>query len=74
MGWVKREPMIKYHQSEGILDKLLKIRGIKEKNNFLNPVDKVLHSSKMLKNIDIAAEAIIKSLDNDAKICVSGDV
>lgn len=73
MKWVQRKPKIKYTQSNNIIQKLAKIRGISDVEGFLNPSNEHLHSPYLLKNIETVSNRIIKAIGKNEKIVVSAD-
>jgi single-stranded-DNA-specific exonuclease len=73
MSWVKRNPKIKYSNKDDIVTKLLKIRGIEDRENFLNPKISSLHSPYLLKNIEYVKDRIIEAIKNGSKIAISLD-
>lgn len=73
MNWKKREPILKPRGRDGIIEKLARIRGIDDIQEFLYPQEDSLHSPKFLKNIDTATKKIVDALMTGKKICLSGD-
>jgi single-stranded-DNA-specific exonuclease len=69
----KRKSIIKYLESDSIVDKLLKIRGISDKQRFLFPSSKEMHSPHLLTNIKVVAEKIIDAVKKGKRIAVSCD-
>lgn len=57
-----------------MINKLLKIRGVKDKNSFLNPNSNVLNDPYKLKNIEKVAQRVIQAIQNNEKIAISNDV
>ncbi|MET3209670.1 UNVERIFIED_CONTAM: single-stranded-DNA-specific exonuclease [Paenibacillus sp. PvR008] len=55
-------------------EKLAKINGIEDFNQFLNPSPSHTHSPYLLKNIDAMANRIIKAIKNHEKIIIYADV
>jgi single-stranded-DNA-specific exonuclease len=73
MKWIQREPVIKPHKSDTIVEKITKARGIKNIQSFLNPSEKELINPKLLDNISIASAMIIEAIESGKRICVSAD-
>lgn len=74
MNWVKREPIIPYDENDTIIEKLAKIRGITDIEEYLNPSADCLHSPYLLTNIEPACERIVKAINDNEKICISLDI
>jgi single-stranded-DNA-specific exonuclease len=74
MKWVKRIPEIEYKKNDNILSKLLKIRGIKNQKEFLNPSRDNLYSPYLLANIELVASKIIEAVKGNKKIGLSCDI
>src|SRR5574344_275900 len=68
------EPIIKYDKNDSITDKILKIRGIQNKDEFINPSKHNLNSFWELSNMDIASRRIIKAIQNNERIAIHGDI
>lgn len=73
MKWEQRTPLIPYAKKDDILTKLMKIRGIENIKEFLNPPATVLNDPYILNNIEDAAIVIIKAITSGKKICISAD-
>lgn len=71
MKWQQRNTT-KFDQDD-ILGSLLKARGIKNSDEFLNPTSKVLHNPMLLGNIGEACERILKAIKNGERIAISAD-
>jgi single-stranded-DNA-specific exonuclease len=71
--WVQREPIIKPKKNDNIVTKLLKIRGISNTKEFLNPTIKSVNSPYLLANIEEAASKIVDAIKNKKQICISAD-
>lgn len=69
-----KEPKIKYNKNDNIIDKILKIRGIKNKEEFLFPSKDVLHSYWELSNIRKAIQTITYAIQNNFNIGIYGDI
>ena len=57
-----------------MLEKLAKINGIEDIDEFLNPDESMIHSPYLLKNIDELVTRIIKAIKKKEKIIVYADV
>jgi len=75
MAWKKRSPQIAYLESDHVITKLAKIRGIKstELDRYMNPTSKELHSPFLMKNIEIASERIVEAIRKNQRIAISND-
>lgn len=73
MKWKIRSPKLKVSKKDDIVTKLLKIRGVKDTEEFLNPTSKVLHDPYLLGNVVEVSERILKAIKNREKICISAD-
>lgn len=73
MKWVQRKPKQNITQGDSVLEKISKVRGIKDVNRFLNPTVDELLDPYLLKNIETASNKIITSIKNNDKIVVSYD-
>lgn len=68
------KPKIQYNKNDSIVDKILKIRGIDNKEEFINPTRNNLNSCWELSNMDKASERIIKAIQNKERIAIHGDI
>jgi len=59
-NWKVLEPKEKYNEYDSMTDKILKIRGIKDKEKFLKPSDDDINSPWKLSNMELAVEKIRK--------------
>lgn len=73
-NWQLINPIEKYDDSDSITTKILKIRGIKDKEKFLNPRESDLNSPWKLSNMNPAVDKIIYAIKNNLKIGIYGDV
>ncbi|PGO60613.1 single-stranded-DNA-specific exonuclease RecJ [Priestia megaterium] len=73
MKWVARKPKTKPTSAESVVEKIAKIRGIKDTTEFLNPTREVLHSPYLLKNIEDASNRIIRAIAGKERIVISYD-
>ncbi len=74
MKWrFKSEEQPREHDPDGIIDYLLNIRGISQKDSFLKPVPEYFHSPFQLKNVKEASTRIIAAIENGEKIMIYGD-
>lgn len=71
--WIQRKTKVAIKKRDEIEDKIAKMRGIKDLDEFLNPSADVLHDPYLMKNIDEASNRIILALSKQQKICVSFD-
>jgi single-stranded-DNA-specific exonuclease len=73
-NWKIIEPKIKYDKYDTITDKILKIRGIKNKEKFINPSDDDINNPFLLSNMSEAVEKIINAINNNLKIGIYSDI
>ncbi|AGI11738.1 RecJ-like ssDNA exonuclease [Bacillus phage vB_BanS-Tsamsa] len=71
--WIQRKAKVAIKKRDEVEDKIAKIRGIKDLDEFLNPSADVLHDPYLMKNIDEASNRIILALSQQKNICVSFD-
>jgi single-stranded-DNA-specific exonuclease len=74
MKWIQRQAKKKFNDDDLIIDKLAKIRGIYNLNEWINPPKKFVHSPYTLDNIDEAVQKIIHAVGNKLKIVVVADI
>jgi single-stranded-DNA-specific exonuclease len=72
--WRQREPTIPYRPFDDVLEKLGKINGIENVEEFLNPGPECLHDPYTLLNIEQASNTILSAIQKGHKIGVSIDV
>lgn len=72
--WVQRKPLLKYKEDDLLIEKVAKIRGISNIDDWLNPPKKYVHSPYLLDNIEEAVNRIIKAIHKGEKIQIFGDV
>lgn len=73
ISWKLKQPKIPYDEHDSIYEKLAKINGIGDIDEFLNPSEKHTHNPYLLKNIEVLVERIIKAIKNNEKIFIFGD-
>lgn len=73
MKWIQRKSQARITQDDSPLEKIAKIRGIKDFNRFLSPTKDELLDPYLMKNIEDASNRIIKAIASDEKIVVSYD-
>ncbi|MCY8549407.1 DHH family phosphoesterase [Bacillus haynesii] len=73
MNWIQRKPIRKPNNDDSTLERIAKIRGIKDYQKFLNPTEEELHDPYSMKNIQDASNRIIKAIDKNERIIVSYD-
>ncbi|QIW89774.1 RecJ-type single-stranded DNA-specific exonuclease [Bacillus phage Izhevsk] len=71
--WIQRKSKVAIKKRDEVEDKIAKMRGIKDLDEFLNPSADVLHDPYLMKNIDEASNRIILALSEQKNICVSFD-
>jgi single-stranded-DNA-specific exonuclease len=73
MKWLARTPKINPRERDSVIDKIAKIRGIKDVNRFLHPSKDELFDPYLIKNIEQASNRIIKAMKTNERIVVSYD-
>jgi single-stranded-DNA-specific exonuclease len=73
MKWLARTPKINPRERDSVIDKIAKIRGIKDVNRFLHPSKDELFDPYLIKNIEEASNRIIKAMKTNERIVVSYD-
>ena len=75
MNWIKRTPKLEISKNDGIIEKIAKIRGIKDEDidSFLNPTEDELFSPSELLNVNKARKRIIQAIENNENIVISYD-
>lgn len=71
--WIKRNN-IKVKDDLLLIEKLAKVRGIKNLEEWMNPPSSSVNSPYNLLNIDKAVEIIIKAIHKQMKICIVADI
>ena len=74
MNYKIKEPILKYNKNDSIIDKILKIRGIENKEEFINPPSSCLHSPFELSNMKEACMKILKAIYDKKVIGLFADV
>lgn len=74
MNYKIKEPILKYNKNDSIIDKILKIRGIKNKEEFINPPSSCLHSPFELSNMKEACMKILKAIYDKKVIGLFADI
>jgi single-stranded-DNA-specific exonuclease len=73
MEWRRRKPVKRIRESNNVIEKLAKVRGIDNIQEFLFPEFKHYLSPLYLKNIKEASEKILDALIKGLKIVISAD-
>src|SRR5690606_32187008 len=73
MKWLQRKPKIVPSPTDSILEKIAKIRGIKDVNRFLNPTKDEMFDPYLIKNIVEASEKILQYVKDGKRILLSYD-
>lgn len=71
--WVKRNN-VKVNDDELLIEKLAKVRGIKNLEEWMNPPSSCVNSPYLLVNIDKAVELIIKAIHKQMKVLIVADI
>lgn len=74
MNYKIKKPILKYNKNDSIIDKILKIRGIKNKEEFINPPSSCLHSPFELSNMKEACMKILKAIYDKKVIGLFADI
>jgi single-stranded-DNA-specific exonuclease len=74
MKWTKRVAKQQYRESDLLIEKLAKVRGVKDLSEWLAPTEMSEHNELTLINIEELADRIIKAIKLDEKIVVFADV
>jgi len=72
--WKQKKPKLSYSDNASIIEKLAAINGIKEIGRFINPTRDELHDPYLLKNIEEAANRIIKAVKTGENIAIHADI
>lgn len=72
--WNARMSNVKFEEHDSIVDKILKLRGIKDRNKFLYPSMNDINDPFKLSNMDKATKAISNGIKNNKTFAVYGDV
>jgi single-stranded-DNA-specific exonuclease len=73
MIWIEKEK-VEFKKETNIIERLQKIRNIKNINEFLEPPMSLEHSPYLLENIDEAVQRIIRAIHNGENITIMSDV
>lgn len=71
--WIQRKSKVALKKRDEIEDKIAKLRGIENVEEFLNPSSNVLHDPYLMKNIEKVSNRIIRAINKGDNICVSFD-
>ncbi|MDS7057147.1 DHH family phosphoesterase [Klebsiella pneumoniae] len=71
--WIQRKSKVALKKRDEVEDKIAKLRGIENVEEFLNPSSNVLHDPYLMKNIEKVANRIIRAVNKGDNICVSFD-
>ena len=72
--WQVATPQQSYDEFDTMTDKILKIRGIKDREAFLEPKESDVNSPFALSNMQEAVDKIINAIDNKLNIGIYGDI
>jgi single-stranded-DNA-specific exonuclease len=72
--WKQKKPKLSYSDNASIIEKLAAINGIKEIGRFINPTRDELHDPYLFKNIEEAANRIIKAVKTGENIAIHADI
>jgi single-stranded-DNA-specific exonuclease len=72
--WLKRDTKHAFVKRDSIVEKLAKVRGVKDLGEWFNPPERYLLDPYGLENIDEVAQRIIKAVHTGEKIVIMADV
>lgn len=73
MKWIQRSPKVIPNEDDSIIEKIAKIRGIKDVNRFLNPSKEEMFDPYLMKNIEEVSGRILSAIENKERILLSYD-
>lgn len=73
-NWKLLEPKEEYNEYDSMTEKILKIRGIKDKDKFLKPNEEDINSPWELSNMEWAVEKIVDAIENKLSVGIYGDI
>lgn len=73
MRWIERKTKYQPKDSDDVIERIAKIRGIKDIKRFLSPTKEEMFDPYLIKNIQDASNRIIKAIKNDENILLSYD-
>lgn len=73
MKWIQRTPKVMPRETDSIIERIAKIRGIEDINRFLNPTKDELFDPYLIKNIVEASEKILQYVKEGKRITISMD-
>jgi single-stranded-DNA-specific exonuclease len=73
-NWKIVNPKEQYSEYDSITDKILKIRGIKDKNKLINPSKNDINNPFLLSNMKLAVNKILNAIKNKQKIGIYADI
>lgn len=71
--WIGRKSKVAFSENDTIVEKLAKVRGIDNLDEWYNPPEKFLHSPYLLENIDEAVQRIVKAIHLGQNITILAD-
>jgi single-stranded-DNA-specific exonuclease len=73
-SWKIITPIEQYDEYDSITNKILKIRGIKDKEKFLNPKNEYINSPWQLSEMRKAIDKIVNAINNQLNIGIYADI
>lgn len=73
MKWIAKKGEHRINDSDDVVTKIAKIRGIKDVNRFLSPTKDEMFDPYLIKNIEDASNRIIRAIASGEKILLSYD-
>lgn len=72
--WIQRKAKHAFTKRDSIVEKLAKVRGVKDISEWMKPPERYLNDPYSLENIDEVAQKIIKAIHTGKKITIMADV
>jgi single-stranded-DNA-specific exonuclease len=72
--WIKRNSFYGFSKDNTIVEKLAKVRGVTNLDEWFNPPEKFLHNPYLLENIDLVAQRILKAIHTNEIVTILADV
>lgn len=73
-NWKIAEPIEEYDEYDSITDKILKIRGIEDKDRFTNPREDDINDPYNLSNMELAVDKIVNAIENNLLVGIYADI
>lgn len=73
-NWKIAKPIEEYTEYDSITDKILKIRGIEDKDRFINPREDDINDPYNLSNMELAVDKIANTIENNLSVGIYADI